>query len=50
MIEYGDGCGVSGPRDEVSSGVNERVVRSTYGVVVGVGFVGCDKVCCDWGK
>ena len=50
MIEYGDGCSISGPRGEESSGVNERVVRSTYGVAVSVGLVGCDKVCCDWGK
>ena len=43
-IEYGDGCSVGRPRGEESSCVSERVVQSTYGIVVGVGR---DKLCCD---
>ena len=54
-IEYGGGCSVGRPGGEESSCVSERVVQSTYGVVVGVGsvigvgLVRRDKLCCDGG-
>ena len=55
-IEYDDDSSVRGLWGEESSGVNERVVQSTFGLVVGagnvvgVGLVGCANLCCDWGK
>ena len=48
-IEYGDRCRVCGPRGEETACVSERVVQSTYDIVVGAELVGREKLCCDGG-